>query len=133
MERSAPQHRPVSTGPAASPDALQLSVAIPRPGVRALLVGGELDMLTAPLLAEEIGSQLAVGPRAVIIDLTAVSFLGSSGLFVLVQAKEAASRDGVSLSIVADSQAVLRPLEITGMVRLIEIFDSFPEALSRAH
>jgi anti-anti-sigma factor len=119
------------TAHAVAPGDLRLSVQEPLPGVRVLLVGGELDMLTAPALAEEIGSQLAADPQTVIIDLTGVSFLGSSGLFVLVQGQESAARAGVSFSIVANGPTVLRPLEVTGVARFFEIFGTLREALVR--
>ncbi|OOK71032.1 STAS domain protein [Mycobacterium kansasii] len=51
-----------------------------------LAVSGEVDMLTAPQLAEAIQTALAAGPPALIVDLSKVDFLASAGMTVLVTA-----------------------------------------------
>ena len=45
-------------------NALRIQAEEPLPGGRSLCVVGELDILTAPALAEAISSQLAIGPRS---------------------------------------------------------------------
>ena len=54
-----------------------------------LHVIGELDTLTAPLLAVRLAEQQSAVPKLV-VDLSEVSFLGSAGLAALVEAKDAA-------------------------------------------
>jgi anti-anti-sigma factor len=49
-----------------------------------LHVVGELDTLTAPLLAVRLAEQQAAVPKLV-VDLSEVSFLGSAGLAALVE------------------------------------------------
>lgn len=95
-----------------------------------LQVSGELDMLTAPILTEHVQEQLnrdATGaPRTVVFDLTRVSFLGSAGLAVLAQAHTAASNRGDAVQIVATARAVLRPLEVTGLDKVLDVRPHVP-------
>ena len=47
-----------------------------------LAVAGEVDMLSAPQLAEAIHTALAASPAALIVDLTKVDFLAFAGVSV---------------------------------------------------
>jgi len=95
-----------------------------------LRVSGELDMLTAPILTEyvqeQFGRDAASGPRTVVFDLTRVSFLGSAGLAVLAHAQTAAAGRGDAVQIVATARAVLRPLEVTGLDKVLDIRPDMP-------
>jgi len=51
----------------------------------------------------------------VVLDLSEVSFLGSSGLAVLVEARDQAQQGGHALRLVCSSRIVLRALEATGL------------------
>lgn len=87
-------------------------------------VGGEVDMLTTPLLGACLTEQLEAEPRVLVLDMSQVGFLGSSGLAALVSARDAAHTRNVSLRLVATAHAVLRPLTATGLLDLFEIFPS---------
>lgn len=67
---------------------LELTVERPAIGVRVVTVGGELDMLTAPALAECLQQQLSTNPSHLILDLQKVSFLDSKGMNCLLQSRE---------------------------------------------
>lgn len=99
------------------------------PGVRVLHVVGELDTLTAPLLAVRLGGQVAEVDRLV-LDLSDVTFLGSAGLAVLVGAKDDADSRGHRLFLVPGSRIVRRALEATGLMQLFTVADDVPEALA---
>ena len=115
-----PTELPVGVGN----DLLGLVVKQPANGVCVLVVDGELDALTAPLLAARIHEQLAAAPAHLIVDLEAVRFFGSSGLNCLLDARELIQQTpGVQLHIAGVvTRAVARPLEVTG---LLERFDSY--------
>jgi anti-sigma B factor antagonist len=83
---------------------------------------GEIDMLTAQVLHEHVSPCLVESGRLVLLDLTGVGFLGSAGLAELVATRDVASRNGVRLRLVANSRVVLRPLEVTGLLELFEVF-----------
>jgi anti-sigma B factor antagonist len=85
-------------------------------------IAGQLDMLTAPTLQDHLSELLATQPERLIINLSGVSFLGSNGLAVLIDTKEAATAAGVILELNGTShRAVARPLAITGLACLFEI------------
>jgi anti-sigma B factor antagonist len=72
--------------------------------VSVLTVSGEIDIASGPRLRAALDEILDVAgsaaPTGVVLDLTGVSFLGSAGLAVLVDAHEHASQLGIALKIV---------------------------------
>ncbi|MCW2633100.1 MAG: anti-anti-sigma factor [Pseudonocardia sp.] len=109
---------------------LQLDALELIPGIRVMSVRGELDILTSPALVKRICLELAAGPRGLILDLSHVAFLGSSGISALLQTRDAAFRSNVPLRLVCPSRSVLRPLEATGVAGLFAISTTLSEALS---
>ncbi|MGH3883845.1 MAG: STAS domain-containing protein [Pseudonocardiaceae bacterium] len=84
-------------------------------------VAGEIDMVTTPTLRAFLQKQLEQPASLLVIDLTGVRFLGSSGLAVLVETLGAARERHVGLRLVCSSREVTRPLEVTGLTELFEI------------
>jgi len=101
-----------------TPDALVLSVT------------GEIDMGTAPRLAEAFEG--ASGRmKLVIVDLTDVSFVDSSGLNVLLQTQRALAEHGSALRIVAPTTSVVRRVfEIANLTEPLNVVESQDDALS---
>ena len=83
----------------------------------ALVLVGEIDSYTAPVL----GERLANGSPVEVIDLAGVSFIDSSGLRVLVEAHQAHVDKGARLVLRAPSAAVQRLLEISGLVGHLDV------------
>lgn len=96
-------------------------------GVTVLTVGGEVDMSSAPVLRTTVGQHLTDG-STLVLDLSRVTFLGSAGLAVLVEAAQQSKSRGVALRIVAVARAVKRPLEATGLGDVFSVFSSVDEA-----
>ncbi|MDU0287832.1 STAS domain-containing protein [Saccharothrix longispora] len=96
-------------------------------GVVIVTVAGELDLDTAPRLRDVL---LGPPPPVLVLDLTAVRFFGSSGLSLLLEANRHARCAGGELVLVAAGRVVLRPLEITGVVRVLTLFPTLAEALT---
>ncbi|HYZ37525.1 MAG TPA: STAS domain-containing protein [Pseudonocardiaceae bacterium] len=92
---------------------------------------GEVDLLTVGRLRVAVDEALkeATG-RPVIVDLTAVTFLGSHGLAALVEAALKAEQRSEPLRLVVDeARAVTRPLQITGLDEVLALYYSVEEAL----
>jgi len=70
-------------------------------------VEGEVDMSSAPRLLDALNA-VSDAVRLVIIDLTHVSFLDSSGLNTLVRAQRQLAPRGIALRIVSPSDRVVR-------------------------
>jgi len=93
-----------------------------------ITVAGEVDLATAPELAaalDEVGAD--DGP--IVVDLTEVGFLDSSGLNVLLQARERLG-GGTSVRLVATRPAILRVLAVTGLDEVFPVFPAVGEAAS---
>ncbi len=71
-------------------------------------VEGELDLATAPQLRDCLVAMAEEGQTQVVLDLTRLSFIDSTGLSVLVMALNRARADGGSVLIRNPSQSVLR-------------------------
>lgn len=93
-------------------------------------LAGELDLVTTHILQERLWPLLDQPRRAVLLDLSEVTFLGSTGLADLVNAKERAGRSGIRLLLVASGRPVLRPLEATGLLSMFPVHHSVDAALA---
>jgi anti-sigma B factor antagonist len=103
---------------------LDVSVTTAGQGTAVVHVSGDVDMLTAPVFAQQVRQQLHSHDgeaRSLVIDLTGVTFLGSAGLAVLAEARTSAAEQDVALRVVASSRLVLRPLQVTGLDKLLTI------------
>jgi len=105
-----------------------VTVRRPRPGVAVLSVRGEIDALTTPRLESGVDELLADADDLVVIDLSAVAFLASSGLAVLIRTAQVAATRGHRLRLVTATRAVRRPLQITGSDQLFDLFDDVDAA-----
>jgi anti-sigma B factor antagonist len=97
--------------------------------VAVVAASGELDMLTAPQLRDAVQSALSKSPAGLIVDLTQVDFLGSAGMQVLMEAHNQTEGTDTRFAVVADGPATSRPLKITGIADLIDLFASLDVAL----
>lgn len=93
-------------------------------------VSGEIDMLTAPTLRSCLEHQLKQRPQLIVVDLSSISFLGSSGLAVLVAMQRRAGETGTTLRLVCSTRAVLRPLQATGLDEVFQVSGTLEEALT---
>lgn len=98
-------------------------------GVVVVAASGAVDMLTAPQFQEAIAAALAHTPGRMIVDLTQVDFLGSAGMQVLMNTRNRLGPE-TRFAVVADGPATSRPLIITGVADVIELFTSLDVALS---
>lgn len=81
-----------------------------------LRLHGDLDPHTAPFLADAVKGRIEAGDRTVVLDLSDVSFIDSSGLRAMLTAhRELSERDG-ELRLRNPSQTTMRLLEVTGLV-----------------
>ncbi len=101
-----------------------------RGGATVVSVEGEVDMVTTPRLHSCLQDQLARTPQRLVLDLSGVSFLGSSGLAVLVECLDDARGRGSDLRLVANSRQVVRPLEATGLTTLFQTYPDMASALA---
>jgi anti-anti-sigma factor len=97
--------------------------------VTVLFVEGDVDLATAPSVEEAVAAARSSPGRALVIDLTGVTFMGSAGLRVLVITAQELD-PAVFYAVVADSPATRRPIEVTGLNELFATFATLDEALA---
>jgi anti-sigma B factor antagonist len=92
-------------------------------------VVGDVDMNTVPELEE----QLVAATRAdvpLVLDLAGVTFLDSTGLSALVRCHERGQRDGTGFRVVVASRTVSRPLALTSLDSLLDVYPTLEAALA---
>ena len=100
-------------------------------GTRILTVRGELDMATAPFLGQRIRRPLFWdGVRAVVVDLSGVGFLDSSGASALLLSRSHARALDRRLVFVCPEGRALRRLQIYGLDSTLGMFATLDEALA---
>jgi anti-sigma B factor antagonist len=100
--------------------------------VLVVAVAGEVDVWTGPRLRAALAQTLdEPGHGVVVVDLSAVTFLGSTGVAVLIDADWQARQRDRPLRVVVDrsTPAVVRRLESTGTDRMVAIYDDLDAAL----
>lgn len=88
-----------------------------------ILVAGELDLATAPLLDGEV-RQVEATAASLVIDLSGVTFMDSSGLRLLVDAHQRSQENGNRLQIIEGSEPVRRVLRLSGLDQQLPIIQS---------
>ena len=78
-------------------------------------VSGELDAYTAARLRDSLAGLISAGARQIVVDLADVSFMGASGLGVLVGAGKRLRRDEGKLLLRSAPPSVQKMIEITGL------------------
>lgn len=90
---------------------------------------GEIDAHTAPKLGSRLFGLAEDGNRGVVVDLSGVTFMDSTGIGVLVNALRHLKQRRCKMVIVCPSARVLRPFQVTGLVGHLTIFDTREQAL----
>jgi anti-sigma B factor antagonist len=80
---------------------------------------GEIDLATSDEVAAALDEMREAGFRRVVLDLSEVTFVDSSGIRAIVEARRAADRDRVALVVVPGPPAVQRVFTLTGVADLV--------------
>lgn len=92
-------------------------------------VVGSIDLLTAPALRMCVEDNV-VDDNGLVLDFTRVDFLAASGLTVLTDTDERATRENLAWAIVANTRPVIRPLDLLGLREKLPTYDSVPGAVA---
>jgi len=104
-----------------------------RPDAVLVYVEGEIDSSTASELRSQLESALQQAggheSRLLIIDLQGVTYFGSAGLNAVLDCHKLGLRAAISVRLVADNELVVRPIEVTNLDSLLDLYPSLPDAL----
>jgi anti-anti-sigma factor len=95
-----------------------------------IIVEGEADMSTAVKFNESFFTAARAGIRKVVADLNGVVFIDSSMLNALVVGHRRMARDRGTFAVICDSPRVTRILNITGLGRILNVFENRADALA---
>jgi anti-sigma B factor antagonist len=93
-----------------------------------VIAAGEVDLFTAPALREAVLAATQVSD-ALVIDLTDVRFIDSTGIGVLVGAAGRPRRRQVAL--VGPTPMMCKVLQVTGLDQVFPVFATMQEALAQ--
>jgi stage II sporulation protein AA (anti-sigma F factor antagonist) len=109
------------------PDSLTVDVER-QDGVVVLTVRGALDYFNAGALREPLDLAVADGVARVILDLTEVAFVDSSGVAMLIVADQTTRAAGGWLRLANPTPQLRRMLETTNLDRRFGLYDSLAAA-----
>ena len=99
--------------------ALRIEVS-DRPAPARMTLHGEFDIRSADAAARVLEELLGRGPEAVVIDLSGLVFIDSTGVKFLVEGLEKARARGIGLALVDGGEPVRRVLKVSGVKALFE-------------
>lgn len=93
-------------------------------------VAGEIDVYTAASLREKLADLIDADHTDVVVDLTGVTFMDSTGLGVLVGALKKVRGYGGRLQLVIDQEKVIKVFRITALTQVFTIHETLDAALA---
>jgi anti-anti-sigma factor len=89
-------------------------------GVATIALSGELDLAAVPTLTENLAPFEGNGVSTIVLDLQDLTFIDSSGLLALLEARRRAMSNAHRLLLSGPSPAARRLIELTGTQRLLD-------------
>lgn len=93
-----------------------------------IAVRGEVDMATAPALSEALDAAVRASSGPLVVDLSEVGFLDSSGVGLFLRARALLGREDRALLLVCPVGPVRRTFEVAGVADLFSLWTSRAEA-----
>ncbi len=103
-----------------------------KPGVWVIGLSGRLDSVTAPRLERTLGDEVSAGHVRMIVDMSGVEYISSSGLKALVKTWRAARKQGGDVLLASLRPEVAEVFELIGFTQVFGIYPSVDEALAGA-
>lgn len=92
-------------------------------------VAGELDAVAAPQLDAALAPLLAAEESlGLVLDLSGVTFMDSSGLGVCIKAVKGVRAGGGEVALVVTTPRVLKVLQITGIDKAVTVVETVEDA-----
>ena len=101
-------------------------------GSELLVVEGEIDASTSSRLIAALNEAVTDAVRSLVVDLTRVDFMDSTGLGLLLGAHRRLKRRGRGFAIVCSGGPVRRIFELTDLIETLHVVPSREAALRAA-
>jgi anti-sigma B factor antagonist len=95
-------------------------------------VRGEVDVHSAPQLRDRLIEVIDTGKPSVVVDLSSLQFIDSTGLGALVAALNHANAAGAKFQLVCQADRLLKVFRITGLHEVFEIHPTVEQAIEAA-
>jgi len=93
-----------------------------------VVLKGDVDLESSPA-AREVLLKSVEGAGKVLVDLSSVTYIDSSGVASLVEALQAAKRNGGKFALVAASDPTRRVLELARLDKVFTMYTTVDEGL----
>lgn len=100
-------------------------------GVKQIRLFGRLDMKSTLLIDSSFSAALTSGDPRILLDISAVDFMASIGIRLLVIGAKTVAGRGGQLVLFGAQPNVAKTLKMTGIELIIPIFDQAEDAISR--
>ncbi|MFF5339669.1 STAS domain-containing protein [Streptomyces althioticus] len=111
-------------------DALDTTVRYTGKHTAVIVVSGDVDLHTAPLLRVEALTAMTRGARHLVLDMAEVDFVDSTGLSTLIVLLHATQEAGGSLRVARVPERLVRMVTMTGIAELLPLHDTVADALA---
>jgi anti-sigma B factor antagonist len=101
-----------------------------REGAIIISVAGRIDTATAPALEQAINKEIEGGNRKVLLNFSAVTYISSGGLRVLLATAKKLKNPGDKYALCALTAEVNKILKLAGFTSIFSIYPSEGEALA---
>ena len=91
---------------------------------------GEIDMQSSPKMRQELRQLVAKEPDRIIVNLTEVKYIDSSGLATLVECLQSTKKLDTTLVLMGINENVKDIFELSGLNRVFKIVETEAEALA---
>jgi anti-sigma B factor antagonist len=97
-------------------------------GVARCVIVGEVDMATTPQLRDELIGLVNAGDQRLVLDVSGVPFLDSTGLGVLMEVHRRLRDNSGAVALVGARPALVRLLTITNLSRALPVYRTVSDA-----
>ena len=98
-------------------------------GIAVIRSAGRLNMASAPQLRAVVSECAAGGRSRIVVDLSAITFMDSSGLGALIGGLKTARQRGGDLRIASPTEQVATVLGLTNLDRVLRPYASVEDAI----
>ncbi|MFC8405720.1 STAS domain-containing protein [Streptomyces griseoincarnatus] len=95
-----------------------------------IVVTGDVDLHTAPVLRAEALTAITRGARHLVLDMAEVDFVDSTGLTTLIVLLHATEKAGGSVRVARVPERLERMVTMTGIAELLPMHDTVADALA---